>query len=423
MYQKLRVGNESESGQLQAVLMHRPDAELLRLTNDNHNQLLYDEIPDIVYTHKSHDCFTKYLCDHGVQVLYVKQLLLSTLIASKEARHTLIDGIIEHNLFSFDHNQKARLIVLREWLLNRTPEELVDDVIVGVARNISELGSSQVAQSLFKLSDPNNEFIIPPLPNLLFTRDAFSVMEKNVFIWRMAKPARQNEPLIFRVIFQYHPQLSTSGLRVIEWETTYAEHELPTIEGGDVAYLGDGILLIGCGERTNHAGIEALAHSGLFHQVIVVALPPQRDYMHLDTVLSSVGKHVFTLHGLLANEMEVFTLETHDVNDNIHSKPEWISHGFDVRQALRKLLNDSELMFYDAQDEDTSITEQRECRHNVLAINDCHVMTYAGGDSKKGIVAQMTRNNVCQVGLVPTEGLLEGCGGMHCMTNPIRRRR
>jgi arginine deiminase len=145
--------------------------------------------------------------------------------------------------------------------------------------------------------------------------------------------------------------------------------------------------------------------------------------MHLDTVLSSVGRHAFTLHSRLANIMEVFIVDTHDINNNLYSKPQWISHGCDIRQALRTLLNDGDLKFYDAEDEETSIDEQRECRHNVLAIDDCHVMTYKGGHSEKGLAAVMTRNEDCQVGLVPTKGLLEGCGGMHCMTNAIWRRR
>jgi arginine deiminase len=416
------VGVQSECGQLDIVIMHRPGRELLRLTKDNLERLLYDAIPNINETHKSHDVFSQYLHDQGVHVLYVRELLRETLTSSDQACQRLIDGIVLNRSFKKDDQQQASK-ALRQWLLNRKPEQLVEDVIAGVAYSQDELGTSDHAQILAGTYDSINEFIIPPLPNLLFTRDAFSVIEKNVFIWRMAKPARQNEPLIFRVIFQHHPQLSTSGLKIIEWETTSNDYEVPTIEGGDVAYLGQGVLLIGCGERTNRAAIEALARTGLFRQVIAVLIPAQRDYMHLDTVLSSVGEHTFTLHGLLANIMKVLTVETHDDNNNIFAKPVWTSHGSNVCQALRELLNDSELVFYDAKDEITSINEQRDCRHNVLAIDDCHVVTYAGGDLEKGIVAQMTRYDSCHVGLIPTEGLLEGCGGMHCMTNAIRRLR
>ncbi len=414
------VGVQSECGKLDMVVMHRSSNELTRLREDNLDQLLFDQIPDLHQTHQSHDAFSQYLRRHGVHVLYVKDLLLQTLITSTQACHTLIQGIISNSLFC-NNSTHEFMLALEQWLLNRKPEQLVEDVISGVAYSQHELGTSTHAQTLLKLNTFNNEFIIPPLPNLLFTRDAFSVIEKNVFIWKMAKPARQNEPLIFHVIFHYHPQLSISGLQIVQWQTTKNDEDA-TIEGGDVAYLGDGVLLIGCGERTNRAGIEALARTDLFRQVIAVVLPPQRDYMHLDTVLSSVGRHAFTLHTRLAKMMEVFTVETRDMNYNLYDKVQWVSHGCDVRQGLEEVLNDDDLKFYDGEDEETSIVEQRECRHNVLAIDDCYVVTYGGGDAKKGLVAMMTRENECKVGIIPTEGLLEGCGGAHCMTNAIGRR-
>ena len=333
--------------------------------------------------------------------LYVTDLLRETLVSSDEARNTLINGIIAHSHFN-DNDQQASFNGSSTMVISRTPEQLGEDVIVGVAYSEDEFGTSHAAQILleYKAISTMNLSFHHCLIFYLYVM-AFSVIEKNVFIWQMAKPARRNEPLIIRAIFQYHPQLSTSGLKIVEWQTKNDHDEYPTIEGGDVAYLGQGVLLIGCSERTNRAGIEALARTGLFHQVIAVVLPPKRDYMHLDTVLSSVGKHAFTLHGPLANIMEVFTVATHDDNNNLLSKPKWISHGCDVRQALRKLLNDPELIFYDALDEETSIVEQRECRHNVFVIDDYHVVTYAGGDSEKGIVTEMTRNNDCRVGLIP----------------------
>jgi len=415
-----QLGVESECGKLDVVLMHRPGRELLRLTKDNLHYLLYDAVPDINESHQSHDIFSQYLRDHGTHVLYVENLLCETLASSDEARNKLIDGIVTHSHFSGSSQQQASM-ALRQWLLARKPEQLAEDVISGVACSTDELGTSDHAETLLKMNNPINEFVIPPLPNLLFMRDGFSIIEKNVFIWQMAKPARRNEPLLLRTIFQYHPDFSSSGLKIVEWTTVKDNDECPTIEGGDVAYLGQGVVLIGCSERTNRAGIEAIARTGLFRQVIAVVIPPQRAYMHLDTILSSVGKHAFTLHGSLAEIMEVFTVENKDINGNILSKPIWISHGCDVRQAFRNLLHDPELIFYDAQDQETSVHEQRQCRHNVVVIDDCHVLTYGGSDPEKGIITQMTRNNVCRVAPIPPAGLLEGGGGVHCMTNAIRR--
>lgn len=416
------IGVRSECGKLMTVLMHRPGKELLRLTEENLAELLFDAIPNINETHRSHDIFAQYLRDQDVHVLYVEDLLRETLLSSEQARRALISGIIANCTLKENHGEQF-LNALRQWLLTRKSRQLVADVIAGVVHSPTELGSSTAAQSLLNMSSFNGKFIVPPLPNLVFTRDSFSIIEKKVFIWHMAKPARRNEPLIMRTIFQYHPQLSTLGLQIVDWQalTTSNNLEPATIEGGDVAYLGEDVLLIGHSERTNCAGIEGLVRTGLFRQLIAITLPPQRDYMHLDTVLSSVGRHAFTLHGRLANIMEVFTVHISQADKDIQSKVEWISYGCDVRQALATLLN-GDLKFYDAEDEETSVNEQRDCRHNVVVIDDCHVMTYAGGDLTKGIVRQMMRHEECRVELVPTKGLLEGGGGMHCMTNAIGRR-
>ncbi|CAF0780796.1 unnamed protein product [Rotaria sp. Silwood1] len=68
-----------------------------------------------------------------------------------------------------------------------------------------------------------------------------------------------------------------------------------------MACICQGIWLIGYDERINRSSIEALARTSLFRQVIIIVIPPQLDNMHIDTVLSIVGKHTFTLHSLLAN--------------------------------------------------------------------------------------------------------------------------
>ncbi|CAF0996816.1 unnamed protein product [Adineta ricciae] len=413
MLDEFDVGVQSECGKLDVVLMHRPGKELLCLSEHNLHQYLYDALPNINETHRSHDVFSQYLRGHDVHVLYLTDLLYETLDASAEARYQLINEIVD------SQNQNAS--ALQQWLLNRTPEQLTQDVIVGVACSQDDLGTSQHAQELLRTVHPSKEYLIQSLPNLLFVRDGFSIIEKNVFIWKMNKSSRRNEPVLLRTIFQHHPQLSTSGLKIIEWQTKSGENnnndgEMPTIEGGDVAYIGDGTVMIGCSERTNRAGIEAVTRTGLFRQVIAIDIPHNRCYMHLDTILSSVGNGAFTLYGSLADSMEVFTLK------KIGEEVKWISHGCKVRDALIKVLDNRDLVFYDAADKETSLNEQRNCRYNVVVIDRNHVVTYSGSDAKNGIVAQMTRNNACRVGEIPPQGLFEGGGGVHCMTNALRRR-
>lgn len=178
--------------------------------------------------------------------------------------------------------------------------------------------------------------------------------------------------------------------------------------------------MIGTGERTNRVGIEAIERTGLFRQVIVVELPKSRDYMHLDIVLSSIGRHSFALHQHLTDQLPVYTVQTPKKPGD---KTEWLCHGHDVRQALRHLLCDPELYFYDAAGEDTSIAEIHECRDNMLCINGRNVITYAGDDPVNGIINQMLHNrqHPCHMETFLQQGLIEGHGGAHCMTNAVHR--
>lgn len=160
----LDVGVESECGKLDLVLMHRPGRELVRLTKDNLHYLLYDALPNINETHRSHDIFSQYLRDHGTHVLYLADLLRETLVSSDEARNKLIDGIIANSHFT-DNSQQEVSMALRHWLLDRTREQLAEDVMTGVACSEDELGTSVHAQILLKTSNQTNRFVIPPPPS------------------------------------------------------------------------------------------------------------------------------------------------------------------------------------------------------------------------------------------------------------------
>jgi len=121
----------------------------------------------------------------------------------------------------------------------------------------------------------------------------------------MSFPARQNEPLLMRIIFEYHPDLK---LDIVDWKM--GAEDGARIEGGDVSFFGEGILLIGLSQRTNRLGIEALTRTGIFKKVIAVKIPEERVYMHLDMILSQVGPSAFTFHGRLAQLLEVFPSKT-----------------------------------------------------------------------------------------------------------------
>src|SRR5207244_7274171 len=77
---------------------------------------------------------------------------------------------------------------------------------------------------------------------------------------------------------------------------TDPEHGIPTIEGGDVLVASRELLLVGLTQRTNKAAIRRLAKSlkeanAGVETIIIVELPKQRSFMHLDTVFTFTSRH------------------------------------------------------------------------------------------------------------------------------------
>src|SRR5690349_24495530 len=73
------MGATSEVGRLRTVMLHRPGAELRRLTPRNNDQLLFDGVPWVSRAQEEHDAFAEALRSRGVEVLYVDRLLTEVL--------------------------------------------------------------------------------------------------------------------------------------------------------------------------------------------------------------------------------------------------------------------------------------------------------------------------------------------------------
>ena len=95
------------------------------------------------------------------------------------------------------------------------------------------------------------DFVVPPLPNLLFTRDSSVWVGDEVAVTSLAMPARHRESTITAAIYTHHPRFA--GV-----EQLYGAH-LEHLEGGDVLLLAPGVVAVGVGERTTPGGAERLA--------------------------------------------------------------------------------------------------------------------------------------------------------------------
>ena len=74
-----------------------------------------------------------------------------------------------------------------------------------------------------------DDFLVDPLPNLLFTRDSSVWVRDRVAITSLAMPARKRETQLTELIYRHHPRFAASP-RILG-------HHFEHVEGGDVLLL------------------------------------------------------------------------------------------------------------------------------------------------------------------------------------------
>jgi arginine deiminase len=284
------VGVGSEVGRLRRVVLHRPDLELRRLTPSNKEELLFDDVLWVRRARQEHDAFADALRERGVEVLLLDQLLTDVL-GLPGARGSVIDQTVD----LVDAGPRLGP-ELAGWLAGLTPGELTRALIGGVTYDELPFATASLAALA-----PASQFLLPPLPNHLFTRDTSCWIYDGVSVNDMAKPARRRESVHLRAIYRHHPAFADAPVRLWSDELHGPAH----LEGGDVLVIGRGAVLVGMGERTRAGAVEALAEqlfaAGSATQVLAVDLPKRRSMMHLDTVLTMVDLDAFTYYPGITN--------------------------------------------------------------------------------------------------------------------------
>ncbi|CAN5130262.1 arginine deiminase [soil metagenome] len=286
-------GANSEVGQLRTVMLHRPGPELTRLTPRNNDRLLFDGIPWVSRAQEEHDGFAQTLRDRDVEVLYLLDLLTETL-HSEPAREHAISGAM-----SSLHLGDTMRAYLDAALHDQSPEDLASFLTAGL-RNDEVRGGHGLVTSLLASDD----FLIDPLPNLLFTRDSSVWVQDRVAITSLAMPARERETQLTELIYTRHP-------RFVGTPTLHGWHR-EHVEGGDVLLLAAGVLAVGVGERTTPAGAERLARqvfgAGLAHTVLAVPIAQERATMHLDTVCTMVDVDKIVMYANVADSLLAYAV-------------------------------------------------------------------------------------------------------------------
>ena len=286
-------GADSEVGRLQTVLLHRPGSELKRLTPRNNDRLLFDGIPWVARAQEEHDAFAQALRDRGVEVLYLTDLLTETLRDDGARNLAITSALAGLHLGDTLRDHLAR------FLRDVAPEDLTGYLTAGI-RNDEVRGGFGLVTSLLAADD----FVIDPLPNLLFTRDSSVWVRDRVAVTSLAMPARRRETQLTELIYTEHPRFA--GTRTLHgWQH---EH----VEGGDVLLLAPGVIAVGVGERTTPAGVERFArqvfHAGLAHTVLAVPITQERATMHLDTVCTMVDVDKIVMYPNVADSLQAYAV-------------------------------------------------------------------------------------------------------------------
>jgi arginine deiminase len=388
---------DSEVGRLGTVLLHRPGAELARLTPRNNDSLLFDGIPWVGRAQEEHDAFAAAVRAHGVDVLYLADLLTEVLEVPA-ARDDLTSAVLSDVRLG----DTLRAAVAAH-LAGLDPAELATVLMAGLAHGELRTGGGIVYELLDR-----HDFVIDPLPNLLFTRDSSVWIGSEVAVTSLAMPARRRETTLTHAIYRHHPRFAGTPLLY--------EPGLEHLEGGDVLLLGPGVIAVGVGERTGPAGAERLARRcfahGLAHTIMVVPIAQERATMHLDTVCTMVDVDAVVMYPNVADTLVAWTVTPGDGGDPHIDAPEPF-----LTAAAKALGIDTLRVIDTGLDPVTAEREQWDDGNNTLALAPRLCVAYERNVETN---AQLERAGIEVIRISGSE-LGSGRGGPRCMSAPLAR--
>ena len=421
-----QFGAYSEVGHLRKVMVHRPDLALRRLTPSNHDDFLFDDVLWVEHAQKEHDAFVDVMRDWGVEVYYVEQLLAETLTLNPETKRHLVSRTVTELTVGV-----SLVDEVRAYLLEMPPDRLALHLIGGLTLGELELDMGALAaRSVLAAAIEHVEhpFVIPPLPNTLFTRDSSCWIYNGVSLNPMQSRTRRLETVNVAAIYRTHPLFQDADFEFwyppggddpinVEARFNVEDFGLASLEGGDVMPIGNKTVLIGMSERTQGRMVEQIARA-LFakeaaERVIACVMTHDRAHMHLDTVFTMLDRDVVTIFPTVARRIHAYSIRPGDKAGAFH-----VSEEKSFLDAVADALGVKQLRVVDTGGDDyQAAREQWDDANNTVALEPGVVIGYEKNTH--------TIRNMRKAGIrvIPIQGfeLGKGRGGGHCMTCPLLR--
>lgn len=403
----------SEVGALKQVILHEPGLDFERLTPANKDALLFDDVVWVSRAREEHQAFQQLLRERGVTVHLLHDLLAET-VKSEEAVAFVLDRVLDERQ---PHLGASLAGAARQVLTAMGPGDLATHLLGGLSRRelLEALGERRGAvRSLGMELLGDDDFVLPPLPNSLFTRDTSCWVYDGVSVNPMRKAGRRPETVNYEAIYDFHPMFAEDGVR--RWID--GEAMAPAaVEGGDVEVIGNHTVLVGLGERTTPAGVEILARrlfeAGSARRVIAVELPKSRACMHLDTVMTMVDKDAFTLF----NGLDRARLRSWTLTAGPGPLPR-VRENKDLFAEIATALGlDRVRVLQSTQDSFGAEREQWNDGCNLLAVAPGSVVAYEVNEHSN----RMLEDHGIEVLRIRGDQLGRGRGGPRCMSCPIER--